>query len=248
MSLNAKLAAVLSSMPFRAIADRVATKVTDDTTTSYRSRGKNIALSVALSGTTKLPNRVQELGSWWQQIVWQSVRLSLLLEEDFHSAGERTALRILGERDWAIPSAIAKAERRFLGNWPTTRSRKDLLALWSKRVEFDCRDELRRVARDRPVSEPTERSVTDTDALEVDELRLQLSDAIASLSLHQQTIIRLRFVHELLNHEIAELLGSTDASVRSAYSQAMSRLRSLLRGTELDPGQGDDNVKRPSTG
>ncbi len=138
----------------------------------------------------------------------------------------RTALRLLGNRTDAQDAAqevFLKLHRR-LGQIDDTRN----LPGWLYRVTVNvCRDMLKR----RPQTGPLPDTLT---AVVVDEARkdqMQLIErALLRLTEKERAALTLRDLEGLPTREVAEILGSSEATVRSQVADARLKIRKILRG------------------
>ena len=60
----------------------------------------------------------------------------------------------------------------------------------------------------------------------------RLRAAVGHLTEDQQQVITLKFVEEMSNAEVAEILGKTEGAVKSLQHRALATLRGLLQGEE----------------
>ena len=64
--------------------------------------------------------------------------------------------------------------------------------------------------------------------------RLQfIYEAVRDLSEDQQTVIIMKFINDLPNSEIAELLGKKEEAVRQLQSRGIKKLREKFKGIEI---------------
>ncbi len=91
----------------------------------------------------------------------------------------------------------------------------------------------RALKRDRPLPaldiEPRSEAPGPLAHLLLDETRIQLRAAVASLPTRLRTVFQLRFVEGLRGPEIAQVLGVREATVRSRLTAARQTLRARLR-------------------
>ncbi len=90
---------------------------------------------------------------------------------------------------------------------------RDWISLWRRRVRRP----------ETPVPTPPERS--HADASEDTILRLVLRDALLALPPRQRAVVVLRYLDDLGEREVAEILGCSPGTVASQASRALSKLR-----------------------
>ncbi|MBI1792302.1 MAG: sigma-70 family RNA polymerase sigma factor [Acidobacteria bacterium] len=141
----------------------------------------------------------------------------------------RTALRLLGN----VADAQDAAQEVFLRlhkhhrSFDTSRP----YAPWLYRVTVNvCRDTLR---RRRPMAsldgvEPAAPAEA-ADAVERGEQRRRVLDALARLPEKERAAVVLRDIEGLPTGEVARILGSSEATVRSQTSKARVKIRQFLR-------------------
>jgi RNA polymerase sigma-70 factor (ECF subfamily) len=141
-----------------------------------------------------------------------------------------TALRLLGSRQDAQDAAqevFLKLHRRLwqiedTGNLPG----------WLYRVTVNvCRD----IRRKRPSAGPLDETrlassgSADADLVREGQLRL-IEDALRRLPEKERAALTLRDLEGLSTREVAGILGTSEATVRSQVSQARLKIRKMLRG------------------
>jgi RNA polymerase sigma-70 factor (sigma-E family) len=89
----------------------------------------------------------------------------------------------------------------------------------------------RRPYREYPVSEGLDRPEVDVDLERVTE-DTALRTALTGLPLRMRTVLVLRYVDQLSDPEIAELIGCSVGTVRSQASRALSKLRARADSRE----------------
>lgn len=75
------------------------------------------------------------------------------------------------------------------------------------------------------------------------ELRLALTEALATLPAKARAIVVLRYWEDMSIEQVAALLGCSEGNVKSQSARALCKLRDRLGGTLTDaelPGQADD--------
>jgi RNA polymerase sigma-70 factor, ECF subfamily len=139
----------------------------------------------------------------------------------------RTALRLLGDRTDAQDAAqevFLKLHRR-LGQIDDTGN----LPGWLYRVTVNiCRDMLRKRPRTEPLPD-TLATAEDAKAGREDQIRL-VERALRRLPEKERTALTLRDLEGLATRAVAEILGSSEATVRSQVSTARLKIRKILRG------------------
>jgi RNA polymerase sigma-70 factor (ECF subfamily) len=141
----------------------------------------------------------------------------------------RTALRLTGNRQDAQDAAqeVFLRLHRTLGRIDDSRN----LSGWLYRVTVNvCRDILRKRQNtdsldDVHVSVP---SCTEVDLSRAEQLKL-VEDALRTLPEKERAAVALRDLEGLSTREVAEILGSSEATVRSQISAARLKIRKMLR-------------------
>jgi len=140
----------------------------------------------------------------------------------------RVAYRILG--NWADAEDVAQEVFLRLHRHGLGFAHEASLSSWLYRVTVNlCVDRSRRV---RPVNELPElreaRPSAEADLLR-DEQKRRLMLALAKLPPKERAAVVLREIEGLSTAEVAEILGSTEVTVRTQIHRAMTRLRELLK-------------------
>ena len=152
----------------------------------------------------------REFGDDEADILWRSQFASL----------KRLAFMLLGQ-EAAAEDAVSRAFARTLAS----RRQIDQPAAYLRAaVVNSCRDDLRRLARERnrdAMSPPPVEAWMDVGHIE-------LRDALMSLPVRQRTAIVLRHVADLGDTEIAALMGCRSSTVRSLARHGLARLRKEL--------------------
>jgi len=141
----------------------------------------------------------------------------------------RTALRLTGNRQDAQDAAqeVFLRLHRSLGQIDDSRN----LSGWLYRVTVNvCRDILRKRRNtdslgDVQVAVP---SSTEADLGREQQLRL-VEDALRTLPEKERAAVTLRDIEGLSTREVAEILRSSEATVRSQISAARLKIRKMLR-------------------
>jgi RNA polymerase sigma-70 factor (ECF subfamily) len=114
---------------------------------------------------------------------------------------------------------------RFRGNERQFRN-------WLYKIATNAvNDHLRRAGRRSSLLKGAYRQIDSqvTDCDESTEKLILLREAVFSLKPRYQTIITLRFFENLKLTEIAEVLGSSDGTIRSQLARALAKLRKKLK-------------------
>jgi RNA polymerase sigma-70 factor (sigma-E family) len=121
-----------------------------------------------------------------------------------------------------LQNALAKAALRW------TRIRGDAEPYVKRILYRDCVSiwRLSRWRRETTVASPPERAAADP-AADTD-LRLVLREALRRLPPRQRAVLVLRYLDDLSEQQVAELLGCSPGTVGSQASRALSRLRRTL--------------------
>jgi RNA polymerase sigma-70 factor (ECF subfamily) len=141
----------------------------------------------------------------------------------------RTALRLTGNRQDAQDAAqeVFLRLHRSLGRMDDSRN----LTGWLYRVTVNvCRDILRKrrntdSLEDAQVAVP---SCAEADLGRAEQLKL-VEDALRTLPEKERAAVALRDIEGLSTREAAEILGSSEATVRSQISAARMKIRKMLR-------------------
>jgi RNA polymerase sigma-70 factor (ECF subfamily) len=151
--------------------------------------------------------------------------------DDWYRATRPTLVRSLlvasgGDLE-AATEAADEAMVRALERWPRVR-RMDSPGGWAHRTGLNVlRRRFRRGATERRATDRATagRPMTTTDDPST---AVALWEAVALLDRRSREVIALRYVGQLTEPEIAELLGVRTGTVSSLLSRARTRLRSLL--------------------
>jgi RNA polymerase sigma factor (sigma-70 family) len=151
-----------------------------------------------------------EFGDEEADILWRSQFASL----------KRLAFMLLGQ-EAAAEDAVSRAFARTL----TSRRQIDQPAAYLRAAVINsCRDDLRRLARERA------RNALATPPVEawMDLGHIELRDALMSLPVRQRTAVVLKHVVDLDDTEAAALMGCRPGTVRSLARHGLARLRKEL--------------------
>jgi RNA polymerase sigma-70 factor (ECF subfamily) len=139
----------------------------------------------------------------------------------------RVAYRITG--NWADAEDVAQEAFVRLHHRGVRFPSDAALAAWLYRVTLNlCFDRARRA---RPAGELPDlpfAGISAEGALIRDEERRMLAAALARLPVKERAAIVLREIEGLSTAEVAEVLGSSEGTVRSQVAKAMARLREML--------------------
>ncbi len=141
----------------------------------------------------------------------------------------RIAYRILG--NWADAEEVAQDVFLRLHRHGLDFPDDAALGAWLYRVTINRCVDRSRVAR--PTDELPELRANhpsaETEMLR-DERKRLLTSALATLPAKERAAVVLREIEGLPTAEVAAILGSTEGTVRSQVSRAMTRLRALMTG------------------
>jgi RNA polymerase sigma-70 factor (ECF subfamily) len=141
----------------------------------------------------------------------------------------RTALRLLGNRQDAQDAAqeVFLRLHRRLGEIDDTRN----LSGWLYRVTVNvCRDIQRKRICTAPFEDATVAVASGTEAELSREQQLRLIEsALRALPEKERAAVTLRDLEGLPTREVAQILGSSEATVRSQISAARLKIRKILR-------------------
>lgn len=140
---------------------------------------------------------------------------------------------------WAETFACAYAGReRFRGRtaeeaagWLFAIARKQL-ALYLRKGAAQQRA-LRRLGMERPPAGPDVVAEIERRA-QLDDLRRQVADALATLSERNRRAVELRVVHEMPYPEVAQRLGVTEVTARARVSRALQALAATIDSQSIE--------------
>jgi RNA polymerase sigma-70 factor (ECF subfamily) len=141
----------------------------------------------------------------------------------------RIAFRILG--NWADAEDVAQETFLRLHRHGLNFTNEAALAAWLYRVIVNlCIDRSRRVRRtDELADQPAAGLSAESEVLR-DERKKLLLGALAALPAKERAAVVLREIEGLPTAEVASILGSSEVTVRSQISRAITRLRAILSG------------------
>ncbi|GIG90391.1 SigE family RNA polymerase sigma factor [Plantactinospora endophytica] len=147
----------------------------------------------------------------------------------------RTALALTGHRQQAedlLQTVLARAAR----HWGRIRTGQPeayvRTALYRERTSWW------RSLRRRPETslDPVPERSSGTDEMALVDLNLALRQALGQLAPKHRAVLVLRYLEDLPDSEIAEILRCTESTVRSQAARALARLRDLCPGLDLVAG------------
>ena len=134
----------------------------------------------------------------------------------------RAAYRLLGARSEAEDVA-QEAVARALLRWPSIQGHVDA---WSTRVAINLAlDRHKRRARERH-GVPPSGSAPNADGQR--EVRLDLVSALRRLPRRQREVVTLRYIGDLTQEQVAEMLGCSVGTVKQHASRGLTALRDRL--------------------
>jgi RNA polymerase sigma-70 factor (ECF subfamily) len=147
----------------------------------------------------------------------------------------KTVMRIVRNHDDAL-DVVQESLLKAYGGIAGFR-RESGFSTWLTSIAV--REAINRVKRDRfrtmislpfLAAEPSATSHNPEVQAEVSLLERRVSEAIKSLPVVQRAVFTMKFYEGLKVREIAELVGSSEGSVKASYFHAMRKLRKSLRG------------------
>lgn len=120
----------------------------------------------------------------------------------------------------ALPDFEAKNYGQFV-SWCYMIARNSVIDFWRKRKEISLENigEINNNLSKEDLSE----------AVEKQRISGKIKEAMAKLSDEQQEIITLKFISELSNKEISDILGKSEDAVRQMQCRALKALRELVK-------------------
>ena len=113
------------------------------------------------------------------------------------------------DRGWPFSAWLYRIAHNLVANWHRDRSRRKVVSL-------------------EDVTTAGSRGKTPDAHVEEDERRTALVAAIRRLPLDRQQLISLKFVEDLPNAEIGEMMGRTEGAIKSLYRRTLIALREDL--------------------
>jgi RNA polymerase sigma-70 factor (sigma-E family) len=174
------------------------------------------------------------------------VRRVASAEDEFTSFAEAASPRLVATAyllcgDWHTAEDLTQtALAKVFASWHRI-SRQDAVLAYARRTLLNTYLAHRRGRRWREVltSELPEMPVQPA----APELRLALTEALATLPAKARAIVVLRYWEDMSIEQVAALLGCSEGNVKSQSARALCKLRDRLGGTLTDaelPGQADD--------
>lgn len=144
----------------------------------------------------------------------------------------RVAYRILG--NWADAEDVAQEVFLRLHRHGLGFANEGALASWLYRVTVNmCVDRTRRLRATEESQDLHAGESSAEAALLRDEQKRRLMTALATLPTKERAAVVLREIEGLSTAEVAEILGSSEVTVRTQIHRAMGRLRELLKKEEV---------------
>jgi RNA polymerase sigma-70 factor (sigma-E family) len=142
-----------------------------------------------------------------------------------------TGWLLTGDRHRAEDLVQAALARTYVA-WP--RVRRDDATAYARRVLVNLHTDWwrRRPWRERPVDPLPDRQAADDGAARADQ-RDALARALARLGRRERAVVVLRYYADLPEAEVANLLGITAGTVKSAASRALAKLRVSTELTDV---------------
>ncbi|GAB3985603.1 SigE family RNA polymerase sigma factor [Plantactinospora veratri] len=141
----------------------------------------------------------------------------------------RLALLLTGDR-WQAEELLQDSLVRMYERWRKL-SRHDDLHAYLRRVLTNNHTSLwRRRRRENLVADVPDRPAPAGPEADADELRR----ALRALPPRQRAVVVLRHYEDLSERQVAQVLGCSVGTVKSQYSRAMAKLRSLVREPVLE--------------
>ncbi len=135
----------------------------------------------------------------------------------------------------AAEDAVSEAVIEAFENIGTLRSPGSFKGWLFKILNSACRRQFKDFNKDLPLIEEADLEPDDRNGIELKEMSIDLQQAMSALNPEDRQIVMMRAVAGIGSREIAESLGIPDATVRSRYSRAISKLGRILKeGGEND--------------
>lgn len=139
----------------------------------------------------------------------------------------RIAYRILG--NWADAEGVAQEVFVKLHRHGLDFPNEAAMGGWIHRVTVNlCLDRARSAKPMAEVTEIVSEAASPEGAVLIAERKERLQRALLSLPEKERAAVVLREIEGLETKEVAEILGSTEGTVRSQVSRAIDRLREIL--------------------
>ena len=144
----------------------------------------------------------------------------------------RVAWRILG--NWADAEDVAQEVFLRLHRHGLGFASEGALASWLYRVTVNlCVDRSRRIRATEELQDLRAGGPSAEAAVLRDEQKRRLMRALSTLPTKERAAVVLREIEGLSTAEVAEILGSSEVTVRTQIHRAMARLRDLLKKEEV---------------
>lgn len=144
----------------------------------------------------------------------------------------RIAFRILG--NWADAEDVAQETFLRLHRHGTGFRDEASLGSWLYRVTVNlCFDRTRAAKPAAEMPELQAAGISAESNMIQEQVKEKLMAALATLPARERAAVVLREIEGLTTAEVAEVLGSSEVTVRSQISRAMARLRGMLRREEV---------------
>lgn len=153
---------------------------------------------------------------------------------DLFAIGYRVSYRILGDRSQAEDMA-AEACARAYARWKTVAPHAEP---WVARVAGNLAlDEIRRLVRWRKRESALHERDLSADPHRAE--RMDLQQALQKLSKRQREVLIMRYVADMSERNVAEMLGCSVGTVKSTASRAVALVRGgLAAQEEVEHGAG----------
>ncbi len=129
----------------------------------------------------------------------------------------------------AAEDAVSEAVIEAFENIGSLRSPGSFKGWLFKILNSACRRQYKDFNKDLPLIEDADHEPADGKDIELKEISIDLQQAMAALNPEDRQIVMMRAVAGIGSREIAESLGIPDATVRSRYSRAISKLGKILK-------------------
>jgi RNA polymerase sigma-70 factor (ECF subfamily) len=158
----------------------------------------------------------------------------------FHDRAVATAARLVRDQDLAEDLA-AEALARAYASWQRLRRHPNPDAWLMTVIGNLAIDHVRRASR------PVQREGTSSQPRPDEQatLRIDLADALETLSNRQRDIVLMRYLADLSEAEVASALGLSNGAVKSHLHRATTKLRSCPGGPVPESCGGDKWLNRP---
>jgi RNA polymerase sigma-70 factor (ECF subfamily) len=144
----------------------------------------------------------------------------------------RTAFRMLG--NWADAEDVAQEAFLRLHRHGTRFPDEAALGSWLYRVTVNlCFDRTRAAKPAAEMPELRAQGISAESNVIREQAKEKLMAALAMLPAKERAAVVLREIEGLTTMEVAEVLGSSEVTVRSQISRALGRLRGMLRREEV---------------